>query len=110
MNLAPLQFDKKRFHGISSRIPSLQTISSSASEGLRTTPIDEMRASMARSGGTDPQHTSAFIAGVASFATQRTFLFRQRRHGWLELVTFHLGGKYRSCPRNQPRLFHDAAG
>jgi chloramphenicol-sensitive protein RarD len=24
---------------------------------------------MARSGGTDPQHTSAFIAGVASFAT-----------------------------------------
>src|SRR5438874_2887106 len=69
MDLAPLQFDKKRFHGISSRIPSLQTISSPASGGLRTTPIDEIRASMARSGGTDPQHTSAFIAGVASFAT-----------------------------------------
>src|SRR6266571_5361549 len=69
MDLAPLQFDKKRFHGISSRIPSLQTISSPASEGLRTTPIDEIRASMVRSGGTDPQHTSAFMAGVASFAT-----------------------------------------
>src|SRR5207253_5724534 len=61
--------DKKRFHGISSRIPSLQTISSPASGGLRTTPIDEIRASMVRSGGADPQHTSAFLAGVASFAT-----------------------------------------
>src|SRR5207237_7311216 len=69
INLAPLKVDKKRFHGISSRIPSLQTISSPASGGLRTTPIDEIRASMARSGGTDSQHTSAFIAGVASFAT-----------------------------------------
>src|SRR5205823_3710368 len=35
----------------------------------RTNAIDEIRASMARSTETDPQHTSAFIAGVASFAT-----------------------------------------
>src|SRR5205085_9459205 len=69
MDLAALQFGKKRFHRISSRIPSLQTISSPASEGLRTNAIDEIRASMARSGASDPQHTSAFIAGVASFAT-----------------------------------------
>src|SRR5207247_6256044 len=69
MDLPAFQFGKKRFHAISSKIASIQTISSPASEGLRTNAIDEIRASMARSGGTDPQHTSAFIAGVASFAT-----------------------------------------
>src|SRR5205809_1682867 len=69
MDLPTFQFGQKRFHAISSKIASIQTISSPASEGLRTNAIDEIRASMARSGGTDPQHTSAFIAGVASFAT-----------------------------------------
>src|SRR5437868_6058804 len=44
MDLAALQFGKKRFHAISSRIPSLQTIPSGASEGLRTNAIDEIRA------------------------------------------------------------------
>ena len=44
MHLAALQFGKKRFHAISSSIPSLQTIASPASEGLRTNGIDEIRA------------------------------------------------------------------
>src|SRR6478736_129514 len=44
MDLAALQFGKKRFHAISSSIPSLQTIASPASEGLRTNGIDEIRA------------------------------------------------------------------
>ena len=44
MDLAALQFGKKRFHAISSSIPSLQTIASPASEGLRSNGIDEIRA------------------------------------------------------------------
>jgi chloramphenicol-sensitive protein RarD len=40
-----------------------------ASERLRTQAIDEIRGRMRRSSSTDPQHTSAFIAGVAAFAT-----------------------------------------
>jgi chloramphenicol-sensitive protein RarD len=40
-----------------------------ASERLRREVIDEIRPNMARSAAADPKHTSAFIAGVASFAT-----------------------------------------
>src|SRR5438094_8002530 len=40
-----------------------------ASERLRTQAIDEIRGRMRRSSSTDPQHISAFIAGVAAFAT-----------------------------------------
>lgn len=41
-----------------------------ASEGLRTQAIDEIPATMRVSpGSTDPQRTTAFIAGVAAFAT-----------------------------------------
>ena len=40
-----------------------------ASERLRREVIDEIRPNMARSAAADPRHASAFVAGVASFAT-----------------------------------------